>query len=76
MPIGRRLLPLCQMSRMYAGMELDFDVQVVLKKEEVPWCEIAGRPGRGAPARLEHLGAAAGRCERDAEEAVFRLEHV
>jgi len=39
MPIGKRLLPLCQMARLYAGVEFDFDVQVVLKKEEVPWCQ-------------------------------------
>jgi type VI secretion system protein ImpH len=36
MPNGRSLRPLCQITRMYVGPALDFDVQPVLKPEEVP----------------------------------------
>ncbi len=75
MPVGRRLLPLCQMTRLYAGMEFDFDVQVVLRKEEVPWCELttdastAPRLGWNSWVRSQPM-------QRDADEAVFRLEKV
>ena len=36
MPNGPALRPLCQMTRLYVGPTLDFDVQPVLKPEEVP----------------------------------------
>jgi type VI secretion system protein ImpH len=75
MPIGRRLLPLCQLTRLYAGMELDFDVQVVLKKEEVPWCELQADPAV-APRLGWNTWVRSGPMQRDAEEAVFRLERV
>lgn len=42
LPNGRALRPLSQMSRFLAGFELDFDVQLVLKKEEVPPCQLGG----------------------------------
>jgi type VI secretion system protein ImpH len=75
MPIGRRLLPLCQMTRLYVGMEFDFDVQVVLKKEDVPWCELSADPA-AAPRLGWNSWVRSGPMERDAHEAVFRLEHV
>jgi type VI secretion system protein ImpH len=36
MPNGSALRPLCQITRLYAGATLDFDVQPTLKPEEVP----------------------------------------
>jgi type VI secretion system protein ImpH len=36
MPNGPALRPLCQITRLYAGAALDFDVQPTLKPEEVP----------------------------------------
>jgi type VI secretion system protein ImpH len=45
-PNGHALRPLCQMTRTYVGPELDFDVQPVLKPDEVPWCRLeAGGDG-------------------------------
>jgi len=75
MPVGRRLLPLCQMARLYAGMEFDFDVQVVLKKEEVPWCQLPADPAE-APRLGWNSWVRSGPMPRDADEAVFRLENV
>jgi type VI secretion system protein ImpH len=40
MPNGDALRPLCEFARAYVGPELDFDVQPVLKPEEVPWCQL------------------------------------
>ena len=40
LPIGDSLRAVAQLSRTYAGPELDFDVQLVLKAEEVPWCQL------------------------------------
>ena len=40
MPDGDRLLPLCQVTRLYVGQELDFDVQPVMKPKEVPWTRL------------------------------------
>jgi type VI secretion system protein ImpH len=37
MPDGDGLRPLCEMVRSYVGPEFDFDVQPVLRPEEVPW---------------------------------------
>ena len=75
MPIGRRLLPLSQMTRLYAGVEFDFDVQVVLKKEEVPWCQLLVDPTE-APRLGWNSWVRSGPMQRDADEAVFRLENV
>ena len=42
LPNGRALRPLGQLTRFLAGFEFDFDVQLVLKKEEVPPCRLGG----------------------------------
>ncbi|MEX2138949.1 MAG: type VI secretion system baseplate subunit TssG [Pirellulales bacterium] len=75
MPVGRRLLPLCEMTRLYAGIEFDFDVQVVLKKEEVPWCQLPADP-TAAPRLGWNSWVRSVPMQQDADEAVFRLENV
>jgi type VI secretion system protein ImpH len=79
-PIGyeafHKLLPgsplltrLGQVVRMYAGPELDFDAQLILRREEVPMCELT--PG-GLGARLGWNTWACSRTRTaDAEEPVF-----
>jgi type VI secretion system protein ImpH len=61
--------------RLYVGPELDFDVQLVLKAEDVPACRLA----EGA-AGLPRLGWDTWLCSqplsRDADEAVFEGEDV
>ena len=42
MPSGDLLRPLCQFARMYAGPDLDYDVQVILLAAEVPACQLGG----------------------------------
>ena len=46
LPDGDMLRPLCEMARLYAGPHLEFDVQLVLKRREVPRCRLGGDPGR------------------------------
>jgi type VI secretion system protein ImpH len=75
MPIGPRLLPFCQMVRLYSGMEFDFDVQVVLRRDEVPWCQLPA-DSAAAPRLGWNSWIRSGPQSRDAEDAVFRLEKV
>jgi type VI secretion system protein ImpH len=42
LPVGDALQSLCQMVRTYVGCQFDFDVQVLLKGEEAPWCQLGG----------------------------------
>jgi type VI secretion system protein ImpH len=44
MPNGDALRPLCQLTRIFVGPEFDFDVQLVLRAEEVPGSQIGGTP--------------------------------
>ena len=43
MPNGDALRPLCHLTRTYVGAEFDFDVQVLLRPEAVPWCQLGGK---------------------------------
>jgi type VI secretion system protein ImpH len=47
MPNGPSLRPLCQITRTYAGPALDFDVQPVLERKEVPPCRLTPDPDGG-----------------------------
>jgi len=47
MPGSPRLRALCDLTRLFVGPELGFDVQPVLRDEEIPDCQLdAGEPGR------------------------------
>lgn len=75
MPSGDMLRPLCQLTRTYVGPTFDFDVQPVLKKEEVPWCKLGGDDE--SPARLGwNTWIRTGEMPHDAEDVIFRLEDV
>ena len=49
LPTGDAYKSLVELTRFYAGEEFSFDVQPVLKPDEVPWC-VLGEP------RTSHLG--------------------
>ncbi|MBI3861445.1 MAG: type VI secretion system baseplate subunit TssG [Planctomycetia bacterium] len=69
MPGSRSLRAVCQFVRRYAGRELDFDVQVILRKEEVPPSQLGGD---GAPTCLGwNSWLVTTPPPRDAEDAVF-----
>ncbi len=72
-PSSARLTQLGQFVRTYAGPELDFDVQLVLKREEVPFCELD--QGKASSPRLGWNTWICSRTpEQNAEEAVFISE--
>lgn len=71
MPSGDRLLPLCQFIRTYVGPEWDYDVQLVLRREEVPRFRLDGSSRLGWD-----IWVRSGEFDRDVDDAVFRLAHV
>ena len=71
MPSGLAMRRLCDLVRLYVGPELDFEVQPVLKKEEVPLTQLRGA-GQG-PSRLGWNTWLRSRpLPQDGEKAVFR----
>jgi type VI secretion system protein ImpH len=48
LPDGDMLRPICEMVRLYAGTHLEFDVQLVLKRREVPRCRLGGDAAGGS----------------------------
>lgn len=47
-PDGREFRSLCQVARLYVDGELDFDVQLVLRGDDVPETRLSGRSGPGS----------------------------
>ncbi len=66
---------LVHLVRLYVGVELDFDVQLVLRAEEIPPCQLAEGPGGGP-----HLGWNTWMCSQtpahDSQDAVFEGEEI
>ena len=64
---GRAWKPLTDLVRFLVGLEYDFDVQLVLKKEEVPACSLGSKSALPADARVDDVAherpAPAGRRE-------------
>lgn len=51
-PGGRNITELFALSRLYVGAALDFDIQVVLRKEDIPFCQLGtatGDPQQSGP---------------------------
>lgn len=68
MPQGDKFRPLSQLTRLYVGAEFDFDIQPVLKKEEVPMCRL----GKAAGGRLGwNTWIKTKEMAKDADQAVF-----
>jgi type VI secretion system protein ImpH len=66
---------LCHLTRLYLGPDFDFDVQLVLRAADVPWCQLAEGAGLGP-----RLGWNTWLCSqpatRDADDAMFEGEAV
>jgi type VI secretion system protein ImpH len=70
LPDGDMLRPICEMVRLYAGMHLEFDVQLVLKRREVPRCRLGGDAAGGS--RLGwNTWVRHGEFPSDVDDAIF-----
>ena len=70
LPDGDAFRPLAQMARLFVDAEFAFDVQLVLKADEVPDCRLSSAPGAGA--RLGRYAWLRSRpLARDVDDAVF-----
>jgi len=70
LPGSRMLTQLGQIARTYVGPELDFDVQLVLRREETPPCQLGSANGR-APRLGWNTWALSVVRSMDADDAVF-----
>jgi type VI secretion system protein ImpH len=67
LPGGDAHRPFVQLTRYCAGQEFDFDVQLVLKAAEVPWCRLGDEQARlGFSSWLKTA-----EFERDADQVIF-----
>lgn len=66
----KRIFLLFHLVRLYAGLEFDFDVQLVLLAAEIPSCHLADQAGR-APRLGWNTWLTSQPPKRDAREAVF-----
>jgi type VI secretion system protein ImpH len=73
MPCGDLLRIVCQFTRTYVGPEFHFDVQPMLRKEEVPSCRLS-------PTEPPQLGwntwIRSAAADRDADDVVFALSAI
>jgi type VI secretion system protein ImpH len=72
MPSGDALRPLCQLTRSFVGPEFDFDVQLLLRAEEVPQSQVGPQEtclGWNSWSRTQDF-------THVAEDAVFSLDQI
>ena len=61
------------LTRFFAGGEFDVEVQLILRRQEVPACELKPLDGDGLAAGLDKLDKIGGVYARDAGETVLEL---
>lgn len=72
LPDGETLRVVGQMVRSYVGPQFEFDVQLVLKKREVPWCRLGHHAD---PARLGwNTWVRSGDFQQDVDDAIFSVK--
>ena len=71
-PVARRkaFFLLCHLARLYVGPELDFDIQLILRAEDVPACHLTDDGGLG-PRLGWNTWLGTTPHARDADDAVF-----
>ena len=72
LPNGTAYRPLRGLARFFGGDEIDFEVQLVLKREEVPACEL-GQSGEAAPQLGWITWAASRALPEDPGDTVLRI---
>ncbi len=56
LPSGTAFEPLRTLTRFFSGNEFDFEVRLVLERDDVPPCELGREDAGAAPARLDRAG--------------------
>ncbi len=72
LPSGSAYRPLRDITRFFAGNEIDFEVQLILQRREVPSCEL-GAEGDSAPRLGWVTWARTVEMQRDPSETTLRL---
>jgi type VI secretion system protein ImpH len=75
LPDRKAFFLLVHLVRLYVGPEFDFDVQLVLRKEDVPACQLMEKDGLG-PRLGWNTWVRSQPAARDAEDAAFAGEEV
>ena len=70
-PGGRRMSAICEITRLYAGIECDFDVQLVLRADEVPRCRLLRTSNRRGPRLKRNAWLAKDGLSKDVDEAAY-----
>jgi type VI secretion system protein ImpH len=70
LPAGAAFRPLVQFARYVVGQEFDFDIQLILKAEDVPGCRL-GERGDRAPRLGWTTWLKTKEFTKDAEDAIF-----
>jgi type VI secretion system protein ImpH len=76
-PKRKAMFLLTHLARLYLGPAVDFDVQVVLRAQDVPPCRMRAGAGAGLGPRLGwNTWLCTHTAERDADDAVFEGDEV
>lgn len=70
MPSGHAFHALVQFCRFFSGQECDFEIQLILKAAQVPWCRL-GSQGLGAPRLGWSAWLKRDAFLHDADDAIF-----
>jgi type VI secretion system protein ImpH len=77
MPHGKALRPLCQLTRSFVGPDLDFDVQPLVKGEEVPPSQLSRNKASGMHLAWNTWVRAEGRpFQEPVDDAVFTIKKI
>lgn len=74
-PGGRAARELFALTRLFVGSGLDFDVQVILRKEDVPFCNLGGKGG-DRPRLGWNSWALGAPAVRDSDDAILTQQAV
>lgn len=72
LPNGSAYEPLRALLRFWTNEEIDFDVQLILKREKVPGCELGGE-GKGTPQLGWVTWMKSKALDRDPDETIFNV---
>jgi len=66
---------LAHLARLYLGPEIDIDIQLILRRQDVPECRLTDDPATG-PRLGWNCWALAGQATKDADDAIFPGEAI